>query len=226
MKKFILGLNNKKIFFIACFLGFLFSLSFCVVGKNYCEQTQSDIASKIIRFHVLANSNKKTDQEIKRKVRDGILKKFKNQLEKSQSKNQTEIILKNNLSNIKYEADKILKDNNFSYRAKVFLTHDYFPTKKYGDMKFLPGKYQTLKIILGKGQGHNWWCVMFPPLCFMDMTKKVVPNNIKNNFKTILTDDEFKLVNCVNENKSVKVKFKIVEAWQNLNIKNKLAKKN
>ena len=226
IKKFVLWLDNKKIIFISCVLGFLFSFCLCVMGRNYCEATQNLIANKIIRFHVLANSDKKSDQELKLKVRDGILKKLEPEFKKAKNKSETREILKKNLDEIKIEADKILKENNCEYKTKVSLAYDYFPTRQYGDIKFLPGKYETIKIIIGKGRGHNWCCVMFPPLCFMDMTKKVVPKNLKNKFKNILSEDEFKLINCENEKKSIKVKFKIVEAWQNFSLKNKLAKKN
>ena len=135
-------------------LGFLFSFCLCAMGKSYCEETQNLIANKIIRFHVLANSDKKSDQEIKLKVRDGILKKFESELKKAKNKSETREILKKNLDEIKIEADKILKENNCEYKTKVSLADDYFPTRQYGDIKFLPGKYEKPKDLEGQAKAR------------------------------------------------------------------------
>ena len=221
----MLWLDNKKIFFIAFGCALIFSFNFCVWAKNYSDTAQKSIAKEIIRFHVLANSDSKFDQELKLKVRDGILKNLESQLKNSNNKSQTRLILEKNLLNIKNLAEKILINNGYSYKVKVFLTHEYFPTKKYGDIKLPAGNYDSLKLIIGEGKGRNWWCVMFPPLCFIDVTKKSVPNNLKKDFRNILSDEDFRLINSQNEKTRFKIKFKLVESWQSLNQFNKLASK-
>ena len=146
-------------------------------------------------------------------------------LKSSRSKDETKNLLNKNLESIKKIARKTVINNGYNYDVKVLLCNDNFPTKKYGDITLPAGNYETLKIIIGAGRGHNWWCVMFPPLCFVDITKKTVPNDLKQDLKDILSDDEFKLVNYESEkNLPIKIKFKIVEAWQKHEMKNKLAK--
>lgn len=213
MKNFIL---NLKLFTISLIFGLIFTSFFCI---NYSTRMQKAIANEVIRFHVLANSNSNFDQILKLKVRDEILYALHDKLSNAKNKSQTKFILQKNLPLIKKVARQTIIKNGYNYDVKVLLTNDAFPTKSYADLKLPPGIYETLQIIIGNGRGENWWCVMFPPLCFVDAAKKSVPDNLKNDFKNILTDDEFKLINSKNENISVKAKFKIVEAWQKFNIK-------
>jgi stage II sporulation protein R len=171
---------------------------------------------------VLANSDSKEDQELKLKVRDQVINSLKNKLENSKNKEETKKILISNLDNIRKISEKIITENNYNYSVKVLIANDNFPTKEYGDIKLPAGNYETLKIIIGNGEGHNWWCVIFPPLCFLDITKKTVPNDLKNNLKNILPEKEYKLISS--NNFPVKVKFKIMEVF-NLSNKNKNVKK-
>lgn len=220
----ILG-TNKKIFCFSLIFGLVFTANFCIWGKDYSDKIQNDIANEVIRLHVLANSDTNFDQALKLKVRDEVLKNMSTKLNNAKNKSQTRKILNDNLEQIKQIALHTVVDNGYDYDVKVLLSNDNFPTKKYADLTLPSGNYESLKIIIGKGQGHNWWCVMFPPLCFVDVTKKTVPDNLKQDLKDALTNEEFKIVNCENEkNLSVKVKFKIVEAWQKFEMKNKSAK--
>ena len=213
MKNLIL---NLKLFAASLIFGLIFTSFICI---NYSIRAQKAIADEVIRFHVLANSNSNFDQTLKLKVRDEILRNLHDKLSTAKNKSQTKLILQKNLPLIKKIAHQTIIKNGYNYDVKVLLTTDTFPTKTYADLKLPPGIYETLQIIIGNGQGENWWCVMFPPLCFVDAAKKSVPDNLKNDLKNILTDDEFKLINSKNENISVKAKFKIVEAWQKFNIK-------
>lgn len=224
--KFIFNLDNKKIFFISLVLGLVFTINFCVWGSSYSFSAQNGIADEIVRFHVLANSDTNFDQALKLKVRDEVLKGIAHNLSVAKNKLQTKALISADLDKINDIACKIVVQNGFDYDVKVMMSNDYFPTKKYGDIKFPAGRYDTLKIVIGNGEGHNWWCVMFPPLCFVDAAKKSVPENLKTEMKNILTDDEFQLINSENEKApAIKVKFKIVEAWQKFSMKNKFVRK-
>ena len=126
---------------------------------------------KIIRFHVIANSDYKEDQEMKLKIRDKILSSMGEKFGSSHSKKETREIIYNNLENIKSIAEEEIKKEGKDYTVDVSLGQDTFPTKTYGDVTFPQGEYEALKVVIGEGKGKNWWCVMFPPLCFVDISR-------------------------------------------------------
>lgn len=209
MKKFILtSITVIIIIFIA------------LNGTNVTTKAnQSDIANKLIRFHVIANSDDKIDQELKLKVRDSVLKYISPKLVDCKSIEQSRKIINSEDKNIKKIAEKIIDKNGFGYTAKTVLSQEYFPVKTYGNITLPQGKYEAYRIIIGKGSGQNWWCVMFPPLCFVDITKgNVSYDKTENEMKQVLSDDEYNLVdntvsdNAVSVNKII-VKFKILEIF-------------
>ena len=223
--------SNKKMLCVSVVISFLLNFVLCVSAKDYSDKIQNRLANKIMRLHVLANSDLNYDQDLKLKVRDEILNRFDKYLYNSKTKIQAKEILSKNLSEIKKIAREIISKNGFDYNVQAMICHDNFPTKTYGDITLPAGNYETLKIIIGKGQGHNWWCVMFPPLCFIDATRKTNSKNIskisKQKLKNLLSDDEYKIINYKNEKSMpIKIKFKIVEASQKLEQKSKFAKKN
>ena len=124
----------------------------------------------IIRFHVRANSDTKEDQELKLKVRDELLAVMTEKFENSFSIDESRKIVKENLDEIKAISERVIKENNKEYSVNVFLGIDHFPIRKYGNMVFPQGNYETLLVTIGEGKGQNWWCVMFPPICFVDIT--------------------------------------------------------
>ena len=107
-----------------------------------------------------------------------------------------------NIEEVNNIAINVLRENGFDYEAKTMISRENFPDKVYGDYLFPQGNYEAFRIIIGNGEGHNWWCVMFPPLCFVDETKGDVDSN---NLKEVLVDDNDE------ENNNIKCKFKIVE---------------
>lgn len=168
---------------------------------------------KLIRLHVIANSDTEEDQAIKLQIRDEILKEMTSKFEKSTSIKETEIILKENMKLIQDIANKELHKIGKDYGAKVFFGNYDFPTKSYGNFTLPAGNYRALKIVLGEGVGENWWCVMFPPLCFLDLDDNVESEHSEENMERILTDSEYNMIdNEDNENDTpVKLKFKVVE---------------
>jgi len=149
------------------------------------------IASKIIRLHVVANSDTKLDQSLKLRVKDQIVTNLQGKLKGVKNREQAKKIIAKNLGEIEQIAEKKMKSEGYDYKATAKLVHMDFPVKQYGDLTFPAGNYEALRVELGKAEGKNWWCVMYPSLCLIDSTYQIVPNNSKEMLKTSLTDREY-----------------------------------
>lgn len=141
------------------------------------ELIYEDIVDKMIRFHVIANSDSDEDQALKLKVRDRVVEFISGKLDKSASLGESREIILNNKNEMEYIAKEVIEENNYSYGVVSDLSRENFPDKVYGDVIFPQGEYEAYRIIIGDGKGANWWCVMFPPLCFVDGTKEVVDSS-------------------------------------------------
>lgn len=209
--------KDKKIILISLLIGLIVATGFTTYNtKLYSDTIHSGLEQNLIRFHVIANSDSETDQQLKLKVRDKILEVIKPLLDKSTSVTESKQILLDNKDLIKQISEQIIAQEGKNYNVNVNLQKSNFPTKKYGDIILPAGEYESLKVVIGEGEGKNWWCVMFPPLCFVDITHGTVPEESKEELKNVLTEEEYDLVSLSqNEtNIPVKVKFKIVEWWQ------------
>ena len=125
-------------------------------------------------------------------------------------------IAKSNISEIQSIAINTVRKEGYDYSVNVEVGNFVFPKKTYGDITFPPGFYDALKVEIGEAKGQNWWCVMFPPLCFVDVTSGIVPDESKLKMQENLSQEEYKLIS--QESTNVKVKFKIVEVLQNFTI--------
>lgn len=141
------------------------------------ELIYEDIVDKIIRFHVIANSDSDKDQALKLKVRDRVVEFISGKLDKSSSLEESREIILSNKEEMEGIARKVIEENNYSYSVVSNLSRENFPDKVYGEVIFPQGEYEAYRIIIGDGKGENWWCVMFPPLCFVDGTKEVVDSS-------------------------------------------------
>ncbi|EPY2275663.1 stage II sporulation protein R [Clostridium sporogenes] len=190
------------IFFIA------FNSFNLVYGSTSSEQ--KNISNKIIRFHVLANSDSIEDQSLKLKIKDEIIKYMMPKLDKSNSIDESRKILKENDKEIKKIAENIINKNGYKYSVNTYLGQEQFPIKTYGNITLPQGQYEAYKIVIGNGKGQNWWCVMFPPLCFVDVTKgEVSTKETEQKMKKVLKEEELKSIN--NSKNSYEIKFKVVE---------------
>lgn len=200
----------------------IFSITFIIFGLPGAKTSiqQKHISNKLIRFHVIANSDMAYDQKLKLEVKDGILQYISPKLQKSKSIDESRKIIKNNDRAIKEIANKIIKKNGYNYSVNTTLSYENFPVKTYGNISLPQGKYEAYRIIIGKGEGQNWWCVMFPPLCFVDITKgQIAYNETEKEMKSVLTENEYKSIDNRIENnkdKKIKMKFKIFEIVQNI----------
>ena len=181
------------------------------------KASQSDVAEKLIRFHVIANSDDEIDQQLKLRVRDSILKYITPKLKDSKDIEESRQIIKSEDANIKRLSEKIIKEKGFKYLVSTTLSKEYFPVKTYGNITLPQGEYEAYRVIIGTGTGQNWWCVMFPPLCFVDITKgNVSYEKTEKEMKSVLSDDEYKLVDNTVSSKKIIAKFKLGEIFSKL----------
>lgn len=208
-------LKNKKFkLFITLFI--LFSLYIFISAFSYATTISNDLKESVFRLHVIANSNSKEDQNLKYIVRDNIIKYMKIICNNCSSKDETIAIISNHLNDFTQIANQTIKENGFSYTANVSLGNFEFPTKTYGDISLPSGYYDALKIQLGNADGKNWWCVLYPSLCFVDVTSGIVPQESKEQLQNSLNEEEYQLIS--NANNSVSFKFKLIEFFTKNNI--------
>lgn len=170
----------------------------------------------LIRFHVLANSDNPEDQLLKLKVRDKIIEAMGDALEASSGIEETRSILQESLFKIEEIAEEEIIANGKDYRVSAALVEDTFPTRRYGGVVFPAGRYEALKVVIGEGEGQNWWCVMFPPLCFVDVKNGLTDERTQRELKAALTDEEYALVySAANDGElPLQLKSKIAEVFR------------
>ena len=202
-----------KRFFIVIIL---FSLFVFISALSYVNAVSEDISNSVFRLHVIANSDSDEDQTLKYKVRDKVLE-YMNEIAKDCTSKEEVINLAYEYQDeFKQIAENVIKENGYDYDVNIKIGNFEFPTKYYGDISLPAGYYDALRIEIGKAEGQNWWCVMFPPLCFVDVTSGVVPDESKQIMQDNLGDEEYKLISD-NESSDIKFKFSIVEFFKNIN---------
>lgn len=215
MKKVINNVFFKR-FLILIFLLFIYTI-ICTV--SYVNAVSSNIESSVFRLHVIANSDSKEDQDLKYIVRDNILT-YINEISKNASTKEEVIeIARNNIDTIKQIAQETVYENGYNYSVNIKIGNFAFPTKQYGDISLPAGFYDALRVEIGSASGQNWWCVMFPPLCFVDVSSGVVPEESKEVLQENLSYEEYNLLSENQNNSDMNFKFKIVELFQNIGIK-------
>lgn len=165
-------MKHKKIILIL--IGFIISIAYLI--HPYIKEKkayENTFKEQIIRFHIKANSDREEDQALKLRIRDEILEEVGGKLEASHSIDESRKIITDNLDKIKKIAEEEIRKEGKDYDVAISLERDYFPTRSYGKMVFPSGEYEALKLTIGEGEGKNWWCVMFPPLCFVDINHGV-----------------------------------------------------
>lgn len=159
---------------------------------NMQAEVSDDVTSSVIRFHVRANSDSEEDQALKLLVRDGILDLLSTKLELAENKDEARAIMKENLTEIEKTGETIVRNAGYEYEVHAYLTTEEFPMKSYGDLIFPAGEYEALRVDIGRKEGANWWCVMYPGLCFVDATGGVVASDGKEALEHMLTPEEYR----------------------------------
>lgn len=214
-----------KLFLFILPLLFIYTL---ICSISYVNAISTDLQKSVFRLHVIANSDSEDDQNLKLKVRDNVLRYMNTLCSKTTSKEEAFEIATIHLNEFKEIALNTIKENGYNYNVDISIDNVFFPTKTYGDISLPEGYYDALRIKIGKAEGKNWWCVMFPPLCFVDVTSGIVPDDSKDLLKENLSQEEYDLIcngNSENQNNTdITFKFKIVELLNNT--KMMLASKN
>ena len=211
---------RNRIYILASILVVILITSTFVIIKevNKIEACTYDYKDKLIRFHVIANSDSDKDQKLKLKVRDEVISYLQPKLENSNSIEESEKIIKNEYKTLENISKKVISKNGYNYTVKVGLEYSNFPAKQYSSVVLPAGKYKALRIIIGEGKGNNWWCVMFPPLCFVDDQNGIIDEKTDKKLKEVLTEEEYDLIMAKNKSevKNLEFKFKITEVFQNI----------
>ena len=150
------------------------------------NKIQQNLKNHLIRFHVRANSDSSFDQACKLKVRDAVISKVSQMMDKADTKEEAFDILKKQKDSIKNTAQEILKKEGVIQKVKVHFVQEKFPEKTYGQYTFPEGIYDALRIDLGEAKGHNWWCVMFPDLCVTKDDKVRINNTARKKMEKLL----------------------------------------
>lgn len=201
----------------AVVIGVAFSLLFGAHWtKGYSEMIQKGIGAKVVRFHVLANSDTEEDQALKLAVRDRVLREYSGLLEVCTSKEETLAALEGAKQEISETAAAEIMAQGYDYPVRVSLVREEFPFKKYDDLIFPAGVYDALRIEIGAAEGQNWWCVLYPQMCFVDAAWGYSTEESHIRLQNTLTEEEFLVVSAMEQEElTPKIKCKIVEFWQN-----------
>lgn len=174
-----------------------------MMGKVYSKNITDEISDSILRMHILANSDKECDQNIKIKVRDYVIEYINDK----NIENKSDVI--ESITDIKKDIDNLLKENGFEYKSEIFISNSEFDTRTYSNISIPAGNYQALKIVLGEGKGKNWWCVAYPPLCFTESVTGKISSKGNKLLRESLNNESYNIIK--NKNIEYRIKFKSVE---------------
>lgn len=198
-------INSKK-FFVVILL-FSFALS---CAQSCGAAAKEDISSAVFRLHVVANSDSKADQSLKLEVRNRIISEASALFSAAKTAGEAEKLAQANLSFLKEICEDEISKQGSCQSVRIETGEYYFPQKSYGGITLPCGRYRALKVIIGEGKGKNWWCVMFPPLCFAKGTVKLSKNS-EGYLKTALTPEEFNLISSGKSADTPEIRFKLAE---------------
>lgn len=171
------------------------------------SREQEALSDKLIRLHVVANSDSKADQALKLKVRDRILEDVASLLGGVTERDKAVKLIDENLDILVRDAKEVVRSEGYAYDVSASITVEEFPTREYDTFSLPAGKYESLRVVIGSGQGHNWWCVIFPPLCATAATDQ-------QEVMKQLTDEQIKLI--TSDTPAYVLKFKSIELLDKL----------
>lgn len=176
------------------------------VGIDTCSANCEGIRESVFRLHVIANSDSQEDQQLKLAVRDRIISIGGDIFAQAHNKDEAEKIINPVLPDIQRAAEDVIREQGYDYPVKVTISNEYFNTRVYEQVTLPAGKYDALRVIIGSGQGKNWWCVMFPPMCLPAAEEK-------ETLDQVLSDDDLQFVS---DYQDYEIRFKVIEWYENL----------
>ncbi len=174
----------------------IFAWRMDVTAQN---ELQEHLAEEVFRFHILANSDSEEDQKLKMDVKEQVLAYLEQEMPEDLDVDETKAWMRANTDELKKVCENTVDMQGYSYPVNVAVTTCYFPEKTYGDVTFPAGNYEALRVEIGAARGHNWWCVLYPNLCFLDSVHAVVPEEGKKELKEALTAEEYEQVTAATD---------------------------
>lgn len=179
------------------------------IKERLDREIQQGIAGEVFRLHVVANSDTDKDQKLKLEVKEAVVAYLRELVGEDTTRDETKEAVQTHLSDISQKAEEIVKREGFAYPVRAVVEETYFPDKTYGDCTFPAGVYEALNVHIGEARGHNWWCVLYPALCFTEDTYGIVSKEKKGDLKTVLTEEEYRvIVGNKQEKRKVKIGFR------------------
>ena len=187
-------------------LSLMIGLAAAVVWGGWALREQQELADKVVRLHILANSDSEEDQALKLQVRDVVLTRAEELLRASDGRGEAEVMLREHLRELTQVAQTAIAENGYGYSVRTELANTVFPTREYEDFSLPAGNYLALRVIIGEGEGKNWWCVVFPPLCSQssaDLAQTAMAAGLSQSDVALLEEDG-----------GYVLKFKSIEIWE------------
>jgi len=200
-------ITKKRLYFVE--IALLVGLTVFLASGALALRAQDNLADKVVRLHVLANSDSEEDQALKLQVRDTVLEQATVLLEQSSDRREAEGLLRGQLLELEDLAQETVAAAGYNYPVTVELGDSEFPTREYGGFTLPAGEYLALRVLIGEAEGQNWWCVVFPPLC--TVASADVPVSA---ISAGLSEEEVSLI--TGETAEYRLKFKTLELWQQL----------
>lgn len=201
MYRLFIKRNAEKLIFV-----FAVAAASLAAGVVFCHmrvdeqlRLQRHLADEVLRFHVIANSDSDRDQELKLKVRDAVLDYFAEEMPESADASQAASWAREHTDEIETVSRDVLASSGSDDVVNAVVTTCFFPDRTYGDLTFPAGNYEALRVEIGEAEGQNWWCVLYPNLCFLDSTNAVVPDEGKKKLKNVLTEEEYSSITAESE---------------------------
>lgn len=210
---------NKSIIYKILLLLSLLTIFVFFSAYSYVTAVSRNISDSVFRLHVIANSDSDEDQALKLKVRDKLLEYMNSLCSSTSSKEDSMRIANEHIEDFSEIAKDVILENGYDYDVEISVGECDFPTKNYGDVSLPAGTYDALRVKIGSANGHNWWCVMFPPLCFVDVSSGVVSEESKELLEDTMSDEEFDLITESDNNSEMNFKFKLVELFENFKLR-------
>lgn len=199
----------------------IYTVVFILLLLSYfAQKVNEDLSDSMIRLHIVANSDSIQDQSLKYRVRDAVIDYMTKKMDGLNNKSDALSFINSHLHEIEQVAGSVIQEEGIKDSVKASFGKYPFPSKQYANMILPSGFYDALKIEIGDAKGQNWWCVMFPPLCFTEDTKGELDDEYISLLKEELSDKELELIMKDGEKEiPVEIKFKIVEIFQESKIK-------
>ena len=180
---------------------------------EYCD----DLQDVVLRFHVKANSNSDEDLSLKYSVRDAILYEYGDILQSDMTREEVINYLEGELPHIKEVAQRTISNLGYAYDVNVYISNDYFPIRQYGEMVFPAGYYEALRVDIGAAQGENFWCLLYPMMCYPLDTGAVISQEDEETLREVLSGEDYEKLFIKRDVKEdeIKIKFKFLE-WLGL----------